>query len=279
VPGRFKVVRHVREKLSCRACDTVVAAPAPDHAIARGRAGAGLLAHIVVSKYDDHLPLYRQAEIFAREGVNLETSTLSGWVGATAAALRLLIDALAGEVMASDTLHVDDTPVPVLAPGTGKTKTGRLWTYVRDERPFTGSRPPAALFFYSPDRKGKHPRAHLKDFRGVIHADGYAGFNELFVSGRITEAGCWAHVRRKFFDVHATTTSPIAKRSTASANSTASRRRSTARPPTTDDENVRSDQSHSPRLWRLGRTRPCASSPANPSLPAPSAICGRAGPR
>jgi len=153
VPGRFKVVQHIRAKLSCRACDTVVAAPAPDHAIARGRAGAGLLAHIVVSKYDDHLPLYRQAEIFAREGVNLETSTLSGWVGATAAALQPLIDALAGEVMASDALHVDDTPVPVLAPGTGKTKTGRLWTYVRDERPFAGARPPAALFFYSPDRK------------------------------------------------------------------------------------------------------------------------------
>jgi transposase len=211
VPGRFKVIRHLREKLSCRACDAVVAAPAPDHAIARGRAGAGLLAHIVVSKYDDHLPLYRQVEIFAREGVTLETSTLSGWVGATAAALQPLIDALAAEVMASDTLHVDDTPVPVLAPGTGKTKTGRLWAYVRDERPFAGHRLPAALFFYSPDRKGEHPRAHLKDFRGDIHADGYAGFNELFAANRITEAACWAHVRRKFFDVHAATASPIAK--------------------------------------------------------------------
>ncbi|HEX5326644.1 MAG TPA: IS66 family transposase [Acetobacteraceae bacterium] len=211
VPGRFKVIRHVREKLSCRACDTVVAAPAPDHAIARGRAGAGLLAHIVVSKYDDHLPLYRQAEIFAREGVNLETSTLSGWVGATSAALAPLIDALAIDVMGSDTLHVDDTPVPVLAPGAGKTKTGRLWTYVRDERPFAGDRPPAALFFYSTDRKGEHPQAHLKGFAGVIHADGYAGFNELFAGGHITEAGCWAHVRRKFFDVHAAIGSPIAK--------------------------------------------------------------------
>jgi len=211
VPGRFKVIRHVRAKPSCRACDIVVAAAAPDHAIARGRASAGLLAHIVVSKYDDHLPLYRQAEIFAREGVNLETSTLSGWVGATAAALQPLIDVLAAEVMVSDTLHVDDTPVPVLAPGTGKTKTGRLWTYVRDERPFAGCRPPAALFFYSPDRKGEHPRTHLKEFRGVIHVDGYAGFNELFVGNRIAEAGCWAHVRRKFFDVHAATASPIAK--------------------------------------------------------------------
>src|SRR5947209_2063832 len=171
VPGRFKVIRHIREKLSCRSCDNVIAAPAPDHAITRGRAGAGLLAHIVVSKYDDHLPLYRQAEIFARQGINLETSTLSGWVGATSAALAPLIDALAADVMASDTLHVDDTPVPVLAPGTGKTKTGRLWTYVRDERPFAGTRPPAALFFYSPDRKGEHPQAHLKEFRGTIEAD------------------------------------------------------------------------------------------------------------
>ena len=189
----------------------MVASPAPDHAIARGRAGAGLLAHIVVSKYDDHLPLYRQAEIYARERVNLETSTLSGWVGATAAALAPLVDALAADVLACDTLHVDDTPVPVLAPGTGKTKTGRLWTYVRDERPFAGSRPPAALFFYSPDRKGERPRAHLKGFRGVIHADGYSGFNELFAGGLIVEAACWAHVRRKFFDVHAATGSAIAK--------------------------------------------------------------------
>jgi transposase len=108
-------------------------------------------------------------------------------------------------------LHVDDTPVPVLAPGNGKTKTGRLWTYIRDERPFAGARPPAALFFYSPDRKGEHPRAHLKGFSGVIHTDGYAGFNALFTGGRIVEAGCWAHVRRKFFDVHAAAGSPIAK--------------------------------------------------------------------
>jgi transposase len=136
---------------------------------------------------------------------------LSGWVGATSAALAPLIDALAVDVMGSDTLHVDDTPVPVLAPGAGKTKTGRLWTYVRDERPFSGDRPPAALFFYSPDRKGEHPRAQLKDFRGVIHADGYAGFKELFAGNRIVEAGCWAHVRRKFFDVHAAIGSPIAK--------------------------------------------------------------------
>src|SRR6202008_407787 len=165
----------------------------------------------VISKCDDNLPLYRQAEMFARNGVRLETSTLSGWGGGTAGALKPLVDALAADVLASDTLHVDDTPVPVLAPGTGKTKTGRLWTYVRDERPFAGAQPPAALFFYSPNRKGERPQAHLKEFRGVIHADGYAGFNELFTGNRIAEAACWAHVRRKFFDVHAAIASPIAK--------------------------------------------------------------------
>jgi transposase len=139
---------------------------------ARGRAGAGLLAHIVVSKYDDHLPLYRQAEIFARDGVSLETSTLSNWVGATTAALAPLTDALAADVLASNTLHVDDTPVPVLAPGTGKTKIGRLWTYVRDKRPFSRIATAGSVFLYSTDRKGEHSQAHLKDFRGVIHADG-----------------------------------------------------------------------------------------------------------
>ncbi len=211
VPGRFKVIRHVREKLSCRTCDTVVAAPAPDHAIARGRAGAGLLAHILVSKYDDHLPLYRQAEIFAREGVGLETSTLSGWVGATAAALKPLVDALAAEIMASETLHVDDTPVPVLAPGTGKTKTGRLWVYVRDELAICRGATAGGAVPLLGRPQGRAPADHLKAFAGVIHADGYAGFNELFAGNRITEAACWAHVRRKFFDVHAATGSPIAK--------------------------------------------------------------------
>lgn len=211
VPGRFKVVRHVREAFSCRACETVVQAPAPFYPISRGRAGAGLLAHIVVSKFDDHLPLYRQAEIYARTGVDLETSTLSGWVGATAAALAPLVDELRRDVMASDALHGDDTPVPVLAPGTGKTKTGRLWTYVRDERPYSGERPPAAIFFYSPDRKGERPLAHLREFKGSLHADGYAGFNGLYQDNRIVEVACWAHVRRKFFDVHAANGSEIAK--------------------------------------------------------------------
>jgi hypothetical protein len=164
-----------------------------------------------VSKYADHLPLYRQSEIYARQGVELKRSTLADWVGRAAALVDPLVEALRKDVMASDVLHGDDTPVPVLAPGTGKTKTGRLWAYVRDERPHQGKRAPAAVFFYSPDRKGEHPACHLKPFKGVLHADGYAGFNAIFEAGAITEAACFAHVRRKFFDVHAANGSPIAK--------------------------------------------------------------------
>ncbi|MEO6609719.1 MAG: IS66 family transposase [Aestuariivirga sp.] len=211
VPASFKVIRHVRPKLSCRICETIVQSPMPSLPIERGRPGPGLLAHVLVAKYADHLPLYRQSVIYAREGVELERSTLADWVGGSAALLDPLIEALRKDVLASDVLHGDDTPVPVLAPGLGKTKTGRLWTYVRDGRPHGSDQPPAAVFFYSPDRKGEHPQSHLKDFKGVLHADGYAGFNAIFETGHTTEAACWAHVRRKFFDVHAANASPIAK--------------------------------------------------------------------
>ena len=211
VPASFKAIRHVRPKFSCRRCESITQAPMPSLPIERGRPGPGLLAHVLVGKYADHLPLYRQSEIYAREGVELKRSTLADWVGRSAALLAPLVEALRKEVMASDVLHGDDTPVPVLAPGTGRTKTGRLWAYVRDERPHNGSRAPAAVFFYSPDRKGERPAAHLKTFKGVLHADGYAGFNAIFEQGAIAEAACWAHVRRKFFDVHAANGSPIAK--------------------------------------------------------------------
>ena len=216
VPGRFKVVRHVREAFSCRACECVVQAPAPHHVIARGRAGPGLLAHIAVAKFDDHLPLYRQAEIYARDGVALATSTLSGWVGAAAAAVMPLVELLRHEVIAgSDVLHGDDTTIPVLAPGTGRTRTGRLWTYVRDERPHGGARPSAAVFFASPDRRGERPLAHLAAFTGVLQADGYSGFNGLYEAdrpgGALIEAACWAHARRYFFDAHAKTGSALAR--------------------------------------------------------------------
>ena len=209
VPASFKVIRHVRPKLSCRVCETIVQAPMPSLPIERGRPGPGLLAHVLVAKYADHLPLYRQSGIYAREGVDLERSTLADWVGRSAALLDPLVAALRKDILASDLLHGDDTPVPVLAPGRGSTKTGRLWAYVRDERPHGGQRP-AAVYFYSPDRKGEHPQTHLKSFKGVLHADGYAGFNAIFEKANVIEAACWAHVRRKFFDVHAANGSPIA---------------------------------------------------------------------
>lgn len=210
VPGRFRVVRHVRPKCSCRRCEAISQASAPSLPILRGRASPGLLAHVLVSKYADHLPLYRQADILAREGVVLSRSTLADWVGQCAALLRPLVEALERHVMAGSVLHADDTPVPVLAPGTGRTRTGRLWTYVRDERPHGSATPPAVLYCYSPDRKGEHPRAHLAGFTGVLQADGYAGFDGLYGGGRVVEAACWAHARRKFFDIHIGGNAPLA---------------------------------------------------------------------
>ena len=166
---------------------------------------------MLVAKYCDHLPLYRQSEIYARSGVALERSTLADWVGQSANLLRPLIDALERHVMAGEQLHADDTPVPVLAPGTGKTRTARLWTYVRDERPHAGSTAPAVRYHYSADRRGEHPRGHLARFRGVLQADGYSGFGSLYEGERICEAACWAHVRRKFYDIDVAQQSPLAR--------------------------------------------------------------------
>jgi len=176
VPATFKVIRHVRPKFACNHCERVVEAPAPSRPIERGLAGPGLLAHVLMSKYGHHLPLYRQAEIYAREGVDLDRSTLAGWVGQVSELLAPLVAALREHVMSAGKLHADDTPVPVLAPGSGKTKTGRLWTYVRDDRPAGEQSPPAVWFAYSEDRKGEHPRRHLKDFIGALQADAYAGY-------------------------------------------------------------------------------------------------------
>ena len=214
VPSHFKVIRHVRPKFACAKCRSITQSPASDRPIARGMAGPGLLAHVLVSKYCDHLPLYRQSEIYARSGVDLERSTLADWVGQCSALLTPLADALNRYVLAGSKLHADDTPVPVLQPGRGTTKHGRLWTYVRDDRASASSDPPAVWFAYSPDRKGIHPHTHLKHFRGVLQADGYAGFDRLFnesdATHPIKEAACWAHVRRKFYDIHQATQSPLA---------------------------------------------------------------------
>lgn len=205
VPASFRVVRHVRPKLACKCCDTITQAPAPALPIPRGRAGPGLLAHIIVAKFADHLPLYRQSQIYAREGVELSRSTMADWLGQVSWLLDPLVERLCSHVMASQKLHADDTPVPVLAPGTGKTSTGRLWVYLRDNRRWSPADRPAALFRYSPDRKGERPREHLAAFAGFLQADAYAGFNALYDPGRepgpITPVACWAHARRKLHDV------------------------------------------------------------------------------
>jgi transposase len=210
VPASFRVIRHVRPKFACTKCDTIVQAPAPSRPIARGLAGAGLLAHVLVAKYCDHLPLYRQSDIYAREGVEIERSTLADWVGQCNALLRPLVNVLRDYVLAASKLHADDTPIPVLAPGEGQTKTGRLWTYVRDDRANADAAAPAVWFAYSPNRRGEHPQTHLQDFKGVLQADAFAGFAPLYADGTIQEAACWAHVRRKFYDLHKAQASPLA---------------------------------------------------------------------
>jgi transposase len=224
IPGRFEVVRHVRPACSCCKCEAMVQAPMPDLPIPRGMAGPGFLAHIAIAKFCDHLPLYRQAEIYARSGLDIDRGQLAEWLGHLAWLLRPLADLIAAHVMAGRVIHADDTPVPVLAPGAGKTKTGRQWVYLRDERPHAGTAPPAVLYRYTPDRKGEHCRAELARFVGWLHADGYAGFGRLYeIEGvrsqaaqlqgppRVAEVACWAHARRGFFDVYKSNDSAIAK--------------------------------------------------------------------
>ncbi|MFV8836510.1 IS66 family transposase [Aquisalimonas sp. APHAB1-3] len=211
VPASFKVIRHIRPKHRCGQCGTINQAPAAERPIERGLAGPGLLAQVLVAKYADHLPLYRQSAIYAREGVHLTRSTLADWVGASSALLAPLGEALQRHILAGATVHADDTPVPLLAPGRGQTRTARLWTYVRDERAADGEMPPAVVFRYSPDRKGLHPQRHLREFTGVLQADGYAGFRPLYDTGRVQEAACWAHVRRKFHDIDQGNGSPLAR--------------------------------------------------------------------
>jgi transposase len=201
----FRVIRTVREKHACTKCDTIVQAPAPSRPIERGIAGPGLLARVLASKYAEHTPLYRQSEIYGRQGVELRRSLLSGWVDACCRLLSPLEEALQQYVLTDGKLHADDTPVPVLLPGNKKTKTGRLWTYVRDDRNAGSALAPAVWFAYSPDRKSIHPQTHLAGFSGVLQADAYAGFNELYREGHVQEAACWAHARRKIHDVHVRT--------------------------------------------------------------------------
>jgi transposase len=250
IPRQWKVIQHVREKFTCRDCERISQAPAPFHVIARGWAGPSLLAMLVFEKFGQHQPLNRQAERYAKEGVPLSLSTLADQVGACCSVLAPIFQRIEAHVFAAERLHGDDTTVPVLA--RGKTDIARSWVYVRDDRPFGGPAPPAAVFYYSRDRGGAHPQAHLADYAGIFQADAYGGYGKLYEVNRrpgpITQAACWSHARRKFFvlaDLAANAqrkaqgkaaafVSPIALRrcaastlcSTSSATSTASRRQS-----------------------------------------------------
>ncbi|HZD29286.1 MAG TPA: IS66 family transposase, partial [Xanthobacteraceae bacterium] len=203
VPRQWKVVQTVREKFTCRDCERISQAPAPFSVLPRGLAGPSLLAMILFEKYGQHQPLNRQSERYAREGIDLSVSTLADQVGGCAVLLRPLYELIRAHVFAGERVHGDETPVPVLAKH--ETRKGRLWAYVRDDRPFAGPTPPAAVFFYSRDRTAQHPEHHLRDYAGILQADAYAGFNRLYEAerkpGPITEASCWAHGRRKFFEL------------------------------------------------------------------------------
>lgn len=216
VPSHFKVIVHARPKVSCRACETIMQQHMPSLPIERGLPGPGLLAHVLVSKYCDHLPLYRQSGIYARDGVEIDRSTMAEWVGHMAFLFDPLAQAVAKHVRGGEVLHADDTPVPVLDPGRGKTRTGRLWVAVRDERPWGSGVPPAVFYRYAPDRKAERAEALLGDCRGYLHADAYAGFKSLYEplpstgQKRLAEVACWAHARRKIYEVHVATASPAA---------------------------------------------------------------------
>jgi transposase len=211
VPGRFFVNQIIRPRAACTCCVAIQQADMPSRPIERGRPGPGLLAHVLVSKYGDHLPLYRQSQIYGREGVDLDRSTMADWVGKSTVLLEPLADAIGKQVREGQALFADDTPVKVLAPGTKKTQTARIWTYVRDERPWAGHSPPCAWYQFTVDRKGEHPVSHLSGYKGWVHADGYAGFNGVFGDQKASEMACMAHVRRKFVDVFTAQGSSIAE--------------------------------------------------------------------
>src|SRR3954449_12651292 len=214
VPAQLRVRVIRRPRYGCRTCEeAVVQAPAPERPVTGGMATEALLAHVLVAKYADHLPLYRQAAIFARQGIDLDRSTLCDWVGRACWWLEPLWRLLRRHVLASTRIFADDTRLPVLDPGRGRTKTGRLWGYAVDDRPWGGSTPPAVVYLYAEDRKGEHPAAHLAGFTGVLQVDGYAGFKSLLENrpaGEIRLAFCWAHCRRRFYEIHQATSSPLA---------------------------------------------------------------------
>jgi transposase len=208
-PVRWRVIRTVRPNYTCRSCEKIVQAPAPVKAIARGKASFATLAHIVVNKFDHHLPLYRQAEMMAAQGIEIDRSTLAGWTGQAAALLDPIVSRIREEGLKAGKLHTDDTPVPMLVPGKGKTAQARLWTYVVDDRASGASRPALVWYRFTPDRSGIHPQTDLKQFTGLLQADGYAGYEKLYAGGRIREVACWAHFRRKIFENHLGQPTPL----------------------------------------------------------------------
>ena len=215
LPSQVKVIRYIRPIYACRACEMVTQAPAPDLPILKGRPGPGLISYIAISKYCDGLPLYRLSKMFEREGVEIQRMVMADWMGHLAWWIEPIVEMIAAHVFGSPVIHADDTPIKVLAPGRGKTITGRFWNYVVDERPWAGKRAPAALFRYSPDRKGERPQEHMASFTGFMHADAYAGYAELYApsngaAARVTHVACMAHARRYFFDVFEAIKSPVA---------------------------------------------------------------------
>ncbi len=211
VPAQFRVLVTHRPKYACRACeDVVVQAPAPSRLIEGGLPTEATVAHVLVSKYADHLPLYRQAQIYGRQGINLDRSTLADWVGRAAWHLRPLHERLLAHIRSSTKIFADETTAPVLDPGRGRTKTGQLWAYARDDRPFGGADPPLAVYVYAPNRKAEQPIAHLADFAGIVQVDGYVGYRPLARKNSVQLAFCWSHVRRRFYELAAAGPAPIA---------------------------------------------------------------------
>lgn len=208
-PVQWRVIRTVRPNYSCRSCEKIVQAPAPVRAIARGKASFATLAHVVVNKFDHHLPLYRQAEMMAAQGIEIDRSTLAGWAGQAASLLDPIVSRIREEGLKAAKIHADDTPVPMLVPGKGKTATARLWTYVADDRASGSKAPPLVWYKFTADRSGIHPQAELKNFAGLLQADGYAGFDKLYETGRVREVACWAHFRRKIFENDQASPTPL----------------------------------------------------------------------
>ena len=206
IKSSLKVIRNIRPRCVCTKCDKIVQADAPSNPISKGKAGPGLLAHILIQKYCNHLPFYRQSQMFDREDIDISRSTMSHWAGQSTKLLDLLVDEIKKYILSSSHIHGDDTTIKVLAPGLGRTRIGRLWVYVKDGRPHGDKDAPAVCYYYSPDRKGARPKAHLENYQGVLRADAYAGYDRLYPNkdnpdSTISEAACWAHTRRKFYEV------------------------------------------------------------------------------